>query len=84
MLFRSPGEDDGVNSTDTSACKEGRYGVPCHREIDGNGVTLLDAPGLEDIGDSADLTEELGVGDLRAFVGFVCLVDDRRLDPIGR
>ena len=57
--------------------------MPSHRKINRDGVALLDAPRLEHVRDGADLAEELSVGDLRALVWLVCLVDDRRLDHIG-
>lgn len=37
------GEDDGVDSTDTSASEESGGSLPCHGEVDGDGVALLDA-----------------------------------------
>lgn len=73
------GEDDGVDGTNASAGKEGSGGLPGHGEVDGDGVALLDAQALEDVGDLADLAQELAVGDLGALTGFVRLVDDRGL-----
>lgn len=73
-----------MDGTDACAREERSDSVPCHGKVNGHGVALLDAPGLEDIGDSAHFAEELGVGNLRALVGLVCFVDDGRLDAIGR
>ena len=53
--------------------------MPCHGEVDRDSVTLLDAPGLEDIGDAADFSEELGVGDFTTLTRLVGLVDDGSL-----
>jgi len=65
-----------VNGTDTSAGKESGNGVPGHGHVDGNGVALLDSHTLEDIGDAANFTEKLGVGDFAAVIWLVGLVDD--------
>ena len=76
------GEDDGVDGADARAREEGGHGVPCHREVDRDGVALLDAPRLEDIRDRADFTEQLGIGDVGALVGLVGFVDDCGLKMI--
>ena len=74
------GEDDRVDSTDTGAGHEGGNGLPGHREVNGDGVALLDTIGLEDIGDTARLAEQLAVADLSALAGLVSLVDDSSLE----
>lgn len=81
-LGRETCEDDGMDGADAGASEEGGDGLPCHREVDRDGVSLLDAHGLEDIGDTADFTEELRVRDVAAFVGLVGFVNDGGLSQV--
>ena len=69
-----------MDGADTRACKEGCDCLPCHREIDRDSVALLNAEILEDIRDTADFAKKLSIGDVAAFIWFVCFVDDRGLD----
>lgn len=69
-----------MDGTDTGAGHEGSHGLPGHRQVDGDGVALLDAPRLEDVGDAAGLAEELAVADLGALRGLICFVDDSSLN----
>lgn len=73
------GEDDRVDGTDTCTCKEGGDGVPGHGKIDRDGIALFDAVFLQDIGDAANFTQELSVGDESPFAWLVGLVDDSGL-----
>lgn len=73
------GEDDGVDSTDTSASEESGGGLPCHGEVDGDGIALLDTEIFEDIGDLADLLKEFRVGDFTTLARFIGFPDNRRL-----
>lgn len=75
-LCGESGEYDRVDCADTGAGEEGCDGVPGHGEVDGDGVTALDAIGFEDVGYTAYFVEEFGVGYYAAFAWFVCLVDD--------
>lgn len=47
--------------------------------LDRDGIAALDTPRAEDVGDTADLVEELTVGDLTRVGGLVGLVDDGNL-----
>ena len=76
------GEDDGVDGADAGAGEEGGDGVPGHGEVEGDGVALADAEGLEDVGEGADLVEELGVGDVGALGRLVGFVDDGGLAAV--
>ena len=78
-LRREAGEDDRVDGTNASACEEGSDGLPGHGHVDRDGVALLHAVGLEDVGEAAHFAEELAERDLAALAGLVCLVDDGRL-----
>jgi hypothetical protein len=73
------GKDGRVDGTDTGTGEEGSGRLPGHGEVDGDGVTLLDTPRAEDIGDAVGLVEELLVRDLAGISGLVGLVDDGRL-----
>ena len=55
--------------------------MPGHWEVDGNGVSLLHTVGLEDVGKTARLAEELAIADLSAFTGLIGFVDDGGLKP---
>ena len=82
-LSGEAGEDDGVDGADTRACKEGCDCLPCHGEIDRDGVALLNAEILEDVRDAADLAEKLSVGDVATFIWLVGFVNDGGLRVIG-
>ena len=68
-----------MHRTDPSTGKECGGSVPGHRKVDGDGVALLDAEGLEDIRDAADLAEQLAVRDKITFAWFIGFVDDGSL-----
>ena len=51
--------------------------------LDGNGVALLDAPALEDVGDAARLAHELAKRHLARLARLVGLVDDGDLVRVG-
>jgi hypothetical protein len=76
---RESSENDGVDCTNTSTGKESRNGLPCHREIDGDGIAFLDAERLENIGDWADFAEKLRVANFAAFTRFIGFIDDSGL-----
>lgn len=73
------GEDDGVDSTDTGDGKECNDSLWNHRKVDSNGVSLLDAHLLQGKGKTADITEELPVGDSTTICWLISLVDDGNL-----
>ena len=79
-LGREAREDDGVDGADAGAGEEGGDGLPGHGHVDRDGVALLHAVGLEDVGEAAHFAEELAERDLAALAGLVCLVNDGRLD----
>lgn len=81
-LGRETCEDDGVDGADTSASEESSDGLPCHGKVNRDGISLLDAQRLEDIGDTTDLTEELGVRDFASLVGLVGFVNDGSLSQV--
>ena len=76
---RETGENDRVNCTDAGAGEESSDGVPCHRKVNGDGVTLADPEGAENIGDTADLTEEITIANEFALTRLICLVDNSGL-----
>lgn len=47
---REASEDYGMYGTNASASEEGGHGLPSHREVNRDGVTLFDAERLEDVG----------------------------------
>ena len=73
---RESSKDDRVDRANASASEEGSDGLPCHRKIDRDGITLLDAEGLENIGDAADFAEELCIGHLATLIRFVGFIND--------
>lgn len=69
-------KDNTVDGADTSASKEGRGGVPCHGQVDTDGLALGNAEILENVGDPAGLAEKLGIGDGRTLTGLIGFVYD--------
>lgn len=69
-------KDDRVNSTDTSASKEGNDGLGNHGHVKSNSVALLDTHLLESVGQLADLAQKLAIRDLTTLVDLISLVDD--------
>jgi hypothetical protein len=80
---REAREDDRVDGTNAGAGQERHEGLGDHGEVDGDGITLLDAHLLEDVGGAADLAEELAVGQGAALADLVGLVDDGGLVGVG-
>ena len=70
------GENDGVDGAEAGAGEEGGDCLPGHGHVDGDSVTLLDAPLLENVRDAAGLAKELAIADLAALAGLISLVDD--------
>ena len=72
-------EDDGVHRANPRAGEYRHHDLGHHGHVDGDSVTLLDAPGFEHIGELAHVFMQLPVGDF--FVGrrIVALPDDRYL-----
>lgn len=73
------GEDYGVDGAYTGTGEECGDRLPVHGEVDGHGVTLLDAEALQDVGDAGDFGKQFAIGDLFAVRGLVCFVDNRDL-----
>lgn len=72
-------EHHRVDGTDARTGEEGCDGLPCHGEVDRDGVTFLDTNGFEYIGKARDFVQQLGKGDLSASVWLISFVDDRGL-----
>lgn len=53
--------------------------LPSHRQVDTDGVPLLDAPSSQDVGDPTSLPQQLCIADLPGLTGLVGFVDDGRL-----
>lgn len=68
-----------MDGSNTGTSHERGDGLPGHREVDGDGVALLNTIGLEDIGDAAGLAEKLAIADLSALTGLISFVDDSSL-----
>lgn len=79
---REPSENDAVDRSDPSTCEECSDSVPCHGQVNGDGIALFNAKALEDIGDATDFPEELAVRDFFAFSWLVGFVDNCHLDEI--
>lgn len=73
------GEDHRVDGADSSAGKEGGHRLPVHGKVDRDGVALLDAEALEDVGDTADFCEEFAISDFFAVGRLVCFVNNSNL-----
>ena len=69
-------KDDGVDGADAGTGEHGHRRLGDHGQIDADPVTLLDALGLEDIGQFADVGVQFAIGDLLVDVGIVGLPDD--------
>jgi hypothetical protein len=54
--------------------KESGNRLPSHGEVYGDGVTFLHTQCLESVSYTAYFPKKLGIGDLAAIPGFVCLV----------
>ena len=69
-------KDDGVNGADAGAGEHGHRRLGDHGQVDANPVALLNALGLENIGQLADVGVQFAIGDLLVDVGIVGLPDD--------
>lgn len=56
---------------------------PSHGQIDANGISLLDSPSLQDVGDPTRFPQELGIANFPSLTGLVSFVDDGRLVRVG-
>ena len=68
-----PAEDDAVNGADAGAGQHGDGQFGDHGQVDLHAVALLDALGLQDVGELADLLVHLLVGERAALRGLVAL-----------
>ena len=75
-LSGKAGKDDRVRGTDAGAGKHRVGALRDHREVYGDAVAALDAGLGEDLGDAADLAQELRVGDLLVVARLVGLPDN--------
>ena len=75
-LGREAGEDDGVNGTDARAGEEGGNSLPGHGQVDGDGVTFLNAERLEHVRDAGNFAEKLSIRYLGTFIGLIGLIND--------
>jgi len=58
-----PAEDHRVDGTDPGAGQHGHGQLGHHRHVDGHPVTASDAKALQDVGEPADVGQQLGVGE---------------------
>jgi hypothetical protein len=56
---------------------------PSHGQIDADGISLLDSPSLQDVGDPTRLPQELGIANLPGLTGLIGFVDDGRFVRVG-
>ena len=68
-----------MHRTDARAGEHGDGGVDHHRHVDSDAVALLDAIGLEHVGEAADLLVQLAVGHLAVGAWGVAFPEDRDL-----
>ena len=73
---REAAEHHRMHGADARARQHGVGGFGDHRQVDGDAVALLDAVGLEHVGELADALVQLAVGDLLVVGGVVALPDD--------
>ena len=71
-------KDDAVNGTDAGACKHGYRGLRNQWHVDQDTVSIFDTVSFEDIGELADLTMKLSIGQ-NLFFTRLPFPDDRRL-----
>jgi len=62
-------EDDGVNGSDARAGEDGDGEFRRHAHVDGDAVALLDAEGLEGIGEALDFDVHFSVSEATNFPG---------------
>ena len=65
-----------MHGTDAGAGQHGHRGFGDHGHINGDDVALTDAAGFESVGQAADLSVQLAVTDVGAFLRIVPLPDD--------
>ena len=82
-LRREAAEHHGMDGADAGAGQHGIGRLGDHRHVDGDAVALLDATGLQHIGEAADILMHLGVGDVLLLVRAVAFPDDRGLVAAG-
>lgn len=75
-IGRETGKDNGVNSTDTCAGKNGNQCLWNHGHVDSNSVSLANTGFFEGPGDSGDLSKQLAIGNVATIFGFISLVND--------
>ncbi len=73
---REAAEHHRMDGADTRAGEHGVGRLGNHRQVDGDAVALLDALGLQHIGEAAHLGVQLPVGDLLVVLGIVAFPDD--------
>ena len=73
---REAAEHHRVHRADARARQHGVGRLGDHRQVDGDAVALLDAVGLEHVGELAHALVELAVGDLLVVGGVVAFPDD--------
>ena len=73
---REAAEHHRMHGADARAGQHGVGGLGDHRQVDGDAVALLDAVGLEHVGELAHPLVQLAVGDLLVVGGVVALPDD--------
>jgi hypothetical protein len=78
-IRRKAAEHDGMDSADPGAGQHGVGRFRDHRQVQGNAVALLDALGMQHIGEYIHLVVQFLVGDDLAFGRVVAFPDDRRL-----
>ncbi len=77
-IGREPAEDDRVDGADARAGEQGDGQLRRHAHVDGHAVALLDAQGLEGVGEALHLGVQFGVGEA-ANLARLALPDERGL-----
>ncbi len=68
-----------MDGADAGAGQHRHRDLGDHRQVDRDPVALLDAPGLQHIGEPADRLVQLAIGDVAVLGGIVALPQDRGL-----
>ncbi len=80
---REAAEHDRVDGADAGAGEDRHGCLGYHRQIDGDAIALLDALGLQHVGEAAGVLVQLGVADMLVLGRAVALPQDRRLVRAG-
>ena len=75
-IRREATEHDRMDGADARASEHGVSGFRNHGQVDGDAVAALDAVRLEHVGEAADLSVQLAIGDVARFLRWIVRLPD--------